>query len=83
LSLNIGPHDFDCTCERCSTRREANKAAWSNLSESDRARNIQLLADELEEFALREVTAGRAEIVGKNDKAHNLYRFKEDVGDSL
>jgi len=77
MSFGVGPHDFDCPCARCHGRREDNKKAWEQLSEFERARQFNLLRQEFEDFALREVAAGRMEIVGKNERGHTLYRSKE------
>jgi hypothetical protein len=75
MSFNFGPHDFDCECARCESRRESNKRAWAALSESERNAALEQLADEFEETMLVEVAEGRAEIVGKSPQGRNLFRF--------
>ena len=79
VSVDNWSHDFDfyCSCACCESERESNKKAFAKLSKSEQERQIAILADELEQYALDEVAAGRAEIVGKTAEGHNLFRFKD------
>ncbi len=77
MAFNFGPHDFDCECARCESRRAANRQAWSALSEIERAKQLDVLADQFEEAMMEEVGAGHAEIVGHNDNGRALFRFIE------
>ena len=67
-------HDFDCPCSHCVSRREANRQAWNRLGETERAKQLDVLANQFEEAMMEEVGAGRAEIVGHNDKGRALFR---------
>lgn len=77
MSLGFGPHDFDCPCARCESRRENNRQAWARLSEAERERQLNILADDMEEAMMEMVADGRAEIAGHNEKGHTLFRFTE------